>query len=446
MSPPDRIVLRSSPSEDVTPEMGILLGHALAMDYHRVVVGMDLMRSSPMMKEALVAGLLSSGANVVDIGITSCPALALAASHGDCAVYVTEYRGYGMTSGYLLINQNGSMFRKEQIRHLNKYLIDPPELPGHGGMGHVMRHYGATRNYNEKLKSLSSENAECSIVLDCCCGPVSDSAPQALNRMGAEVLTINGQRDQDFVSGEMDDHGICSGNVLKQMESETGYIGFAMNKIGTMTAVIDEKGRELRPDQVFALTIMFLRPERIAVPIDTTMLVFDAFQGRLDEEPPAEEREGLEITDVGVAAVCEAVSAGADLGYYDGGIVYGDVSLMPDGIRTATVIAGIAGSNSINRIVDGFPEYLRDSTVVECPCDKDLFKRRMEEFLPGMEGKHVVRDGAWRVDMDGGWCLIRLVKNPELSVEVTAESKDKAYLVGLMEIARDLVGECLKGQ
>lgn len=446
MSQPDRIVLRSSPSEDVTPEMGVLLGHALAMDCKKVVVGMDLMRSSPMMKEALVAGLLSSGANVIDAGVTSCPALALAASYGDCAVYVTEYRGYGMNSGYLLINQNGSMFRKEQIRHLNKYLIDPPELPGHGGLGHVVEYHGALRNYNEKLKSLSSENAECSIVLDCSCGPVADSAPQALNRMGAELLTINGQRDPDFVSGEMDEHGICSDNVLKQMESETGYIGFAMNKIGTMTAVIDEKGRELRPDQVFALTIMFLKPERIAVPIDTTMLVFDAFHGRLDDDPPTEERGGLEITDIGVAAVCEAVSAGADLGYYDGGIIYGDVSLMPDGIRTATVIAGIAGGNSINRIIDGFPEYLRDRIAVECPCDKDLFKRKIEELLPDMEGRKVIRDGTWRVDMDGGWYLVRLVKNPDLSVEVTAESRDRAYLVGLMEIARDLVNECLRGQ
>ena len=61
MAQADRILLRSSPSIDTSPEMGLLLGHALAMDHSRVVVGRDLMRSSSMMKEALVSGLMSSG-------------------------------------------------------------------------------------------------------------------------------------------------------------------------------------------------------------------------------------------------------------------------------------------------------------------------------------------------------------------------------------------------
>ena len=43
----ERILLRSSPSEDTSPEMGLLLGHALAMDHRKVVVGRDLMRSTP---------------------------------------------------------------------------------------------------------------------------------------------------------------------------------------------------------------------------------------------------------------------------------------------------------------------------------------------------------------------------------------------------------------
>ena len=248
MAQADRILLRSSPAENTSPEMGILLGHALAMDNRKVVVGRDLMRSSSMMKEALVAGLTSSGADVLDVGVVSCPALALAASKGDCAVYVTEYRGYGMTSGYLLVNPNGSLFRKEQLRHLEMYLVDPPKLPESGGLGHVYEVYGAVDEYNARLRSLPPEKAECSVVMDCNCGPVSDSAPQILNSMGVDVLTLNAQRDLDYVSGEMDSHGIRSDNVQRQVQSESGYIGCAMNKAGTMTSVLDENGRELKPE------------------------------------------------------------------------------------------------------------------------------------------------------------------------------------------------------
>lgn len=441
----DRIVLRSSQSEDVTPEMGVLLGHALAMDCRRVVVGMDLMRSSEMMKAALVAGLMSSGADVLDVGVVSCPALALAASKGDCAVYVTEYRGYGMTSGYLLLNPNGSLFRKEQIRHLHKYLVDPPELPGSGDLGHVYTYHGAVDEYNARLRPLLPERAECSVVLDCECGPVSDSAPQILNSMGADVLTINAQRDMDFVAGELDEFGISTGDVAKEVGAESGYIGCAMNKIGTIAAILDENGRVLTPEQVFALTVMVLKPSRIAVPIDSTMLFEDAFRGRLSE-PRETAEDGVVMTDISVAAVCEAVADGSELGFYDGGIIYGDMSLMPDGIRTAAVIAGTAGERSLNQIVDTFPEYLSEKSVTECGCSADQFKRAADEIMESVEGRKTVRTDTWRVDMESGWYLIRLVRGQEPSVEIVAESRDRAYLIGLMEIAGDLVDECQKLQ
>ena len=447
----ERILLRSSPSEDTSPEMGLLLGHALAMDHRKVVVGRDLMRSSSMMKEALVAGLMSSGADVIDVGIVTCPALAMAASKGDCAVYVTEYRGYGMISGYLLVNTNGSLFRREQIRHLDKFFMDPPELPESGSLGHVFRYLDAVNVYNSRVRSLHPDRAECTIVLDCNCGPVAESAPQILNAMGADVLSMNAQRDLDYRSGEMDDYGICSDEVRRQVESSPGSIGIAMNKAGTMASILDERGRELTPEQVFALTVMFLRPKSIAVPIDTTMLVDDAFHGRLDggEDPDTDLSDGetgLVRTTIGAAAVCEAVASGAELGFYDGGIMYGNLSMMPDGIQTAAVIAGMAGNNSINQIVDGFPEYLRNSTAIDCPCSAEAFAREMEARIQDVEGTRTVRGDAWRVDMEGGWYLIRLARCPDLSVEIIAESKDKAYLIGLMEIAGDLVGECVRSQ
>ena len=447
----ERILLRSSPSEDTSPEMGLLLGHALAMDHRRVVVGRDLMRSSSMMKEALLAGLMSSGADVIDAGIVSCPALAMAASKGDCAVYVTEYRGYGMTSGYLLMNPDGSLFRKEQIRHLDKFFMDPPELPESGSLGHVFRCLDAESDYNSRIKALHKDRAECTIVLDCSCGPVADSAPQVLNAMGADVLSVNAQRDPDFRAGDMDCHGISTDDVCRQVEASPGCIGMAMNKIGTMASILDEKGRVLTPEQVFSLVIMSLRPQSIAVPIDATMLIDDAFHGRLDDGPGhgsdrSDEQTGLVMTEMSVASVCGAVASGAELGFYDGGIMFGDLSMAPDGIRTAAVIAQMAGDNSLNRIVDGFPEYLRDSRTGECPCTAEAFSREMESRLQDTDGRHTVRGNSWRVDLEEGWYLVRLVKDPDLSVEIVAESKDKAYLIGLMEIASDLVEECVRSQ
>ena len=277
----DRIVLRSSPTEDTTPDMGMLLGHALAMDYKRIVVARDQMRSSSMMKEALVAGILSSGADVLDIGVASGPAAALAATKGDCAVYVTEYRGYGMISGYILLNRDGSLFRKEQIRHLEKIFVDPPELPPSGKLGHVIDLLGAVDEYNSRLTSAVSGKSECAIILDCGCGPVSASAPVVLNEMGADVLTLNAQYDLDFKSEAMDETGVDITDTERLVGCNMGSIGICMNKIGTMMALLDEKGNRLTPEQLFATIVMYLMPSSIAVPIDISSLVIEAYDDHI---------------------------------------------------------------------------------------------------------------------------------------------------------------------
>ena len=220
-----------------------------------------------------------------------------------------------------------------------------------------------------------------------------------------------------------------------------------MNKIGTMASIVDENGRQLTPEQVFALTVMFLRPRRIAVPVDTTTLIDDAFHGRLgDDQVHETDEDGYITTDRSAAAVCEAVASGAELGFYDGGIIYGNISMMPDGIQTAAVIAGMTGNKSVNRIVDEFPEYIQDRTSRDCPVTAETFRREIEERLPDIDGKTVVRDNAWRVDLDGGWFLVRLVKGAEPTIDIIAESSDRAYVIGLMEIAGDLVDECMKAQ
>ena len=53
---------------------------------------------------------------------------------------------------------------------------------------------------------------------------------------------------------------------------------------------------------------------------------------------------------------------------------------------------------------------------------------------------------AWRVELEEGWYLISLTRGPNPTVRIDAESADRAYLIGLMEVAEDLVSDCMKSQ
>ncbi len=440
MDPPNRILLRSSETENTGPDMGIILGRALAMDCRKVVIAADLMKSSAMMKEALVAGLVSAGVDVVDIGTASGPVVGMAASKGDCAVYVTEYRRSGSVSGYLLINSDGSLFKKDQIRHLDKIFIEPMRMPGHDGLGRIYRCDTAVREYNSRLEGLLDKCPGCSVVLDCKCGPVSDSAPAIVAAVGADVMTLNAQSGRDCASQDLGGEGADSSDVKEIVKSNPGCIGITMNRIGTIATVVDEKGETLSRDQAFAIIVAKTRPESIAVPIDTSLVILDAF-GKL---PDSSERKVV-FTDIGVGAVCGAVAEGAAMGYYEGGAIYGGTSMMPDGIRTAAIMAAIAGNDSLNRLAEGLTECYRSSKTIGCECPADAFSRAMDAGIREVTGELHTADRAWRMDMEDGWFLISLRKGEALAVRIDAESRDRAYILGLMEIAERLAESCARG-
>lgn len=451
MSQVDRLVLRSTPSEETSPEMGIVLGHALAMDYRRVVVARDLMRSSTMMKDALVSGLVSAGCDVVDLGCTSEPVAALSAKMGDCAVYVTEPREYGLISGYILLNPNGSLFRKDQIRHLEKIFTDPPSLPDYKGLGTVRTYRYAIEDYNRRLLSILGRISG-SLILDCGCGTAADSAPQILNALGADVISVNAHKDLNFVSAPADTDEADMKDLKLLIGIEPGCIGISINKTGTLLTVLDEKGRKVRYEDLAAMIIMFLKPRKVVVPYTMSSLLEDAFNGMEDvemstpmEDPPEEERAFIRVETNG-GSVCETVAKeGADIGFYDGGIIFGDMSMMSDGIFAAMVIARLSGDNSLNQIVDSFPPHYRDEHDYEYGCSRDEFVRMMTEEIPSLGSDRIQRrESGWRVDMDSGWIAFEL--HGEDIVRVISESTDKAYLVGLAEIAGDLVQKCSMGQ
>ena len=173
--------------------------------------------------------------------------------------------------------------------------------------------------------------------------------------------------------------------------------------------------------------------------------------GRIDveistpfEEPP--ERSAV-MTQDSAAAICEAVASGADLGYYHGSIVFGGGAAIGDGVRTAAAIAKMAGGNSLHSVTERLPSYIRDSRTYECQMRPDVFRRAVEENLGQVAGRTSQYGSEFRVSMDGGWFLVRLRQDGEEQVvETIAESQDMAYVIGLMEMADELVQRVLRAE
>ena len=90
------------------------------------------------------------------------------------------------------------------------------------------------------------------------------------------------------------------------------------------------------------------------------------------------------------------------------------------------------------------PALYRSSACIRLECEDNIFVHALNEKMKESGGFRYACSDGWRVDMDEGWFLVG--PPVESAVEIFAESTDKAYLIGLMETATDLVKSCSRTQ
>ncbi len=429
--------LRYTPGGTMVPESGIELGRAIASGRRCVAVVSDRMKSSRMMKEALISGILSQGADVMDAGCAPEPAAAYVARMCDCAVFITESSVYGHLSGYRMFNRDGSPFTGEQVRHLST-VHGSLKAPNHTGLGRRIEYKRTVEDYNAHMATVLGQIAGAPVVLDCGCGIVAESAPQILSKAGIEVISVNGHCDDDFVPKEPSPETQEFEWLHDFISNNEGCIGIGMDRIGSRATVIDEDGDVLDPVKAMSMVVKAVKPKRMIASMDTSSLVERAF-----EENGIEGSEYLlcsrHMADVSAAMLKED----ADMAICGDRIMYRGLP-TPDGIRTAAIISDIADSESLRRMAESMPSCHRSSACIQLECEANVFARALDERIKESGGCRYACSDGWRVDMDEGWFLVGPPKDS--AVEVFAESTDKAYLIGLMETVADLVKSCSRAQ
>lgn len=429
--------LRYAPGGTITPETGIELGRAIASGRRCVAVVSDRMKSSRMMKEALISGILSQGTDVMDAGCAPEPAASYVARMCDCSVYITESSVYGHLSGYRMFNKDGSPFTEEQVRHLTT-LHGNLKSPDDASQGKRTEYDHAIDDYNAYMASVLGSMNGAPVIMDCGCGIVSESGPQVLSRAGIDVISINAHRDDEFVPKERTPDTQEFEWLHDFISTNEGCIGIGLDRIGSRATVIDEDGDVIDPVKATAMVVRAMRPKRIVASMDTSILIEQAFSEN-DVEGSEYLLSSRHLADVASAMVKED----ADMAVCRDMVLYKGLP-TPDGIHTAAVISGIADSESLKRMAESMPSRHISSACIQLECDEGVFAHAVEERIKESWGcRYACQDG-WRVDMDEGWFLIGSPKDS--AVEVFAESTDKVYLIGMMETVTGLVKSCSRVQ
>ena len=419
MEQDDCASLEPWPGRVSSPGTGLRLGRALAADRRRIVVVTDMARSSLMMREALISGATSQGADVIDGGVAPEPAAAYAARMGDCAVFVKE-RGH--ESEYVVYNADGSPLTKEQTRHVKATYGKSP-APDYKGIGRRLEYGRAADDYADRMVSELGKAYKAPTVIDCRCGTAS---MVALKVIGPDVISINAHADAWPWSEEppLDEDGVTS---LKDLVgSKDGYIGACFDRSGSDAVLIDENCGMIDPSRAAAMTISCLKPKKVVASADASSLIENACANA----------EYI-ITPCDVGSVAERMTQeGADIGVCGSKLMYKGLP-APDPFRTVAILSELAYSNSLRNICQEMPQHYRREESLPIGDDEAAFIRGMNERTEEMQCVRRSTADGWRIDLEGGWFLVR--RPSEGHVTVVAESTDKAYLIGLMGTASNLV-------
>ena len=374
--------VRGVVGQDLTAELVEQLGKAATLwsGRGRVFVGRDTRGSGPELEEAFARGVVSAGGNAVLAGVLPTPAVALLAL--DLGVVISASHNPPEYNGVKLFDRDGSKLTDESEEEIEA-LLDAP-APGGGAIDRVEI---ATDSYLEHvLERFGSSLAGLRIAVDCANGAYSDIAPEAFDRLGAEVTAVAAQPDGTNIN---DGCGATDLRLLQETVRAGGHdLGVAFDGDGDRMLAVDGAGNMVDGDQILAILALHLGVEVVAVTVMTNLGFHRLMQER-----------GIRVvtTPVGDRYVLEALKReGAILGGEQSGhLICLRDHVTGDGLAAALLLCAAIEGTTLADAAAVMPRYAQVQENVplarpEVPRSAIAEAERLNAELDG-EGRVLVR-------------------------------------------------------
>ena len=254
--------VRGIAGEDMTCELAMAIGRAAAtvLAYGRrrrplVVMGKDTRISSDMLGAALAAGLCSVGADVIDLGVISTPAVAYLVGKykADAGVMISASHNPYAFNGIKIFNGDGFKLPDELEEQIEN-LIEKNDFTYAKGenLGQISHCTTGARDYIEHLKSTIPYSLEgMNIVVDCANGSASATARTLFEELGANAVILH-----DAPDGVNINEG-CGSTHLEQLQDyvRTHKVdaGVAFDGDADRCLFVDETGEVVDGDYIMAI-------------------------------------------------------------------------------------------------------------------------------------------------------------------------------------------------
>ena len=216
----------------------------------RIIVGHDYRSYSEEIKKALVNGLISTGCNVEDIGLSLSPTVYFAQFNlnSDAIAMVTASHNENGWTGVKMGIKKGLTHAPEEMSELKEITLNKKFIEGEGS---VKKIDNFKKTYSEDLIKKNKISKKIKAVVACGNGTAGVFAPEILRGIGCEVIELDCELDWSFPKYNPNPEDLKMLHAIaKSVKDNNADIGFGFDGDGDRCGVVDDKGTEIYSDKI----------------------------------------------------------------------------------------------------------------------------------------------------------------------------------------------------
>lgn len=404
----------------------------------------DARLHSPSLSEALIAGITSTGANVIDLGLAPTPigyysevtmpevisAMIITASHNP-----SEYNGLKMTYEHQTLNEK----QIKEVRELCFSHWCDNQLPVNTSL---VRKYDIIPDYIEDMKKrFGTIGSGLKVVVDSANATGGIVGPKLYRELGCEVVELFSEPDGRFPNHHPNPSDLKTlKDIEKAVVENNADVGIAYDGDSDRIGVIDTDGNSLTGDKlllIYAMDLISSCSEKPTVvsEVKCSQVLYDTINKTGAKAVMCKTGHGYikeKMKETG------AILAGEMSGHtFFKDRYYGFDDAIYAGCRIIEIIAKHKKDNPNFKIQELLQPFnaVYTSNEVRFPCANELKKpvlEKLKEYVNthkdmfGTEIKDIVTLDGMRIVFDGGFALIRQSNTePVFTLRFEAKTKDQ---------------------
>lgn len=436
-------------NEDVVRAIGKAYGTFLRRrKIKQMVCGRDCRLSGELYQKAFIAGVISTGVDVIDIGLVMTQMVYFAQyrfqTNGGAMLTASHnpwnFNGFKLAVGYSQTTGPDEVQELLKTVETDNYFV--AEKPGSISIADVKEDY-----INDVLKRVTLKKSF-KVVIDSHCGTTGIYNPEILRRAGCEVVEVNTKVDGSFPEGTPDPTDAKLMNKLADIVKENkADIGFAFDGDGDRIGLTDEKGNVLWNDVVLAIFA-----KEILERFPGSKIVYNTLCSQVVREVIKQNGGTPIIWKTGHAFIKAKIAQEKAVfgGELSGHFFFADNAYgHDDGTYAALrVLEYLSEKNlSLSNLYESFPKYISSPEIkIGCPDDKkkgvikDLAEKFKDDFPSAIitDERTIPGDDGVRADFDDGMMVFRYSQNgPYITIKF--EAKDQEVFVARRKYVKEML-------